>query len=135
MSLPLPLDIWLSLVLVGPAVYDCGLSLLQEFVSVLLGDQFSPGGIWVWRAVAQVNSRVQTETGRTLSWLFLSSCVLMALGRSLLGQEFDHKPWSYLHAHIPYDTELAPSAMAQDQLSVQIETGRTVQTLEFTQLV
>ena len=53
MFLPLPLDIWLSVVLAGLAVSDCGLSLLQACVSVLLGDQFSPGGIWVWRAVAQ----------------------------------------------------------------------------------
>ena len=53
MFLPLPLTIWLSLVLAGLAVSDCGLSLLQACVSVLLGDQFSLGGIWVWRAVAQ----------------------------------------------------------------------------------
>ena len=53
MFLPLPLAIWLSLVLAGLAVSDCGLSLLQACVSVLLGDQFSLGGIWVWRAVAQ----------------------------------------------------------------------------------
>ena len=53
MFLPLPLDTWLSLVLVGLAVSDCGLSLLQACVSVLLGDQFSLGGIWIWRAVVQ----------------------------------------------------------------------------------
>ena len=53
MFLPLPLAIWLSLVLAGLAVSDCGLSLLQACVSVLLGDQFSPEGIWLWRAMAQ----------------------------------------------------------------------------------
>ena len=53
MFLPLPLDIWLSLVLAVLAVSDCGLSLLQPCVLVLLEDQFSWGGIWVWRAVAQ----------------------------------------------------------------------------------
>jgi hypothetical protein len=53
MFLPLLLTIWLSLVLAGLAVSDCGLSLLQACVSVLLGDQFSQGGIWVWKAVAQ----------------------------------------------------------------------------------
>ena len=37
----------------GLAVSGCGLSVLQASVSVLLGDQFSPGGIWVWRAVVQ----------------------------------------------------------------------------------
>jgi hypothetical protein len=46
------LAIWLSLVLSGFAVSGCGLSLLQASVSVLLGDQFSLGGIYVWRAVA-----------------------------------------------------------------------------------
>ena len=53
MFLPLPFAIWLSLVLAGLAVFDCGLSLLKAYVSVLLDDQIFPGGIWVWRAVAQ----------------------------------------------------------------------------------
>ena len=53
MFLHLPLAIWLSLVLAGLAVSDCGLSLLQACVSVLLGDQFSQEEIQVWRAVAQ----------------------------------------------------------------------------------
>ena len=64
MFLPLPLAIWLSLVLAGLAVSDCGLSLLQACVSVLLGDQFSLGGIWVWRAVAQGQLQAQMETRR-----------------------------------------------------------------------
>ena len=53
MFLPLPLTIWLSLVLDGFAVSYCGLSLLQACASVLKGEQFSLGEIWVWRAVAQ----------------------------------------------------------------------------------
>jgi hypothetical protein len=53
MFLPLPLAIRLSLVLAGLAVSHCGLLLLQVCVLVLLGDQFSPGGIWVWKVVAQ----------------------------------------------------------------------------------
>jgi hypothetical protein len=53
MFLPLPFVIWLSLMLAGLAVSDCGLSLQQACASVLLGDQISPGGIWVWTAVAQ----------------------------------------------------------------------------------
>jgi|AATE01.1.fsa_nt_gi hypothetical protein len=56
--LPLPLAIWLSLVLAGFAVSDCGFFLLQVSVSVLLGDQFFLGGIQVWRAVAQGQLRV-----------------------------------------------------------------------------
>ena len=39
--------------LAGLAVSNYGLSPLQTFVSVFLGDQFSLGGIWVWSAVAQ----------------------------------------------------------------------------------
>ena len=53
MFLSLPLAIWLSLVLTALAVSDHDLSFLQACVSVPLGDQLSPGGIWVWRAVAQ----------------------------------------------------------------------------------
>ena len=52
MFLPLHLAIWLSLVLVGLAVSDYGFSLLQHYVSVLPGDQFFKGGIWVLKAVA-----------------------------------------------------------------------------------
>ena len=36
-------------------------------VSVLVGDHFSLGGIWEWRAVAQISSRVLMETRRILS--------------------------------------------------------------------
>ena len=41
MFFPLPLTIWLSLVLAGLAVIDRGLSFFQVCVFVLLGDQFS----------------------------------------------------------------------------------------------
>jgi hypothetical protein len=67
MFLALPLFIWLSLVLAYLVVSGCGLSLLQAYVSVLLGDQLSLGGIWVWRAVAQGQVWPQMETGRILS--------------------------------------------------------------------
>jgi hypothetical protein len=53
MFLNLPFATWLSLVLAGLAVIDFGLSLLQACESVLLGDQLSLGGIWIWRAVVQ----------------------------------------------------------------------------------
>ena len=39
--LHLPFAIWLSLVLADVAVFDCGLSVMQASVSVLLGDLFS----------------------------------------------------------------------------------------------
>ena len=51
--LPLPLAIWLSLVLAGLAICDSVLYLLQGYVSVLLVDQFFLGRIKVGRAVAQ----------------------------------------------------------------------------------
>jgi hypothetical protein len=49
------------------AVIDCCLSQLQVCVSILLGDQFSWGGIWVWRTVAHGQIGVQTEARRILS--------------------------------------------------------------------
>jgi hypothetical protein len=68
MLLPLPLAICLSLVLAALAVSDCGLSLFQACVSVLLGDQLSPGGIWVWRVVALGQLRdADGKIGRILS--------------------------------------------------------------------
>ncbi|EDL35653.1 mCG148215 [Mus musculus] len=33
-------------------------------------------------------------------WSFLGSCVLMALGGSLLGQEFEQKWWSHLCSQV-----------------------------------
>ena len=41
MFLPLPFAIWLSIVLAGIAVSDCGFSVLQACISVLLGVTFS----------------------------------------------------------------------------------------------
>jgi hypothetical protein len=51
MFLPLPFTISLSLVLPGLAVSDCGLSLLHASVSVVLGKNFSLGGIYIWKTV------------------------------------------------------------------------------------
>ena len=48
----LPFIIWLSLLLAGLDISDFGLSILLACVSVLLGDQFSPGGICVCSSVA-----------------------------------------------------------------------------------
>ena len=67
MFLPLSLTICLSLVLAGLAISDCGLSLLWVYVSELLGDLLSLGGIWFWTAVAQGQLRVQLESRRILS--------------------------------------------------------------------
>ena len=64
---PLPLAIWLSLVLAIHALSDCGLSLLQSSLPVLQGDEVSPGGIWVWHAVSQDQLRAQMEIRRILS--------------------------------------------------------------------
>ena len=67
MFLPLPLAILLYPLLVGLAVSGCGFTLLQACVSVILGDRFIPGGIWVWIAVTQNQLQVQTEPRRILS--------------------------------------------------------------------
>jgi hypothetical protein len=53
MYLPLPVTIWLSVVLAGLGGSNWGLSLLQALVSLLLVDQFSLEVICVWRAVTQ----------------------------------------------------------------------------------
>ena len=56
---------------------QCGPVLVQKFeqkwsylclqVLALLGDQLSPGGIWVWSAIAQDQLWAQSETRRQLS--------------------------------------------------------------------
>ena len=59
--------------------------------SALLGDQFSPGDIWVWSAVAQDQLWVQMEPRGSCPRLLLGSYVLMALGRVLFSQVFEQK--------------------------------------------
>ena len=101
MFLPLLLAIWLSLVLASLVVSDYGFSVLQAYVSVLLGDKFSPGGIRVWRAVAQVSSGTQIwKLEGSCPRLFLGSFFQMALGVPLLGQEFEQKWWSHLCSQV-----------------------------------
>jgi hypothetical protein len=65
-------------------------------VSELLGDQFSPGGIWVWTAVVQVllwsADRNQKDPA--------PGCPLVPVSEWLLGQEFEQKWWSYLCSQV-----------------------------------
>ena len=68
-------------------------------MSVLLGDQFCQGGIWIWRSVYRVSSMVQTERS-ILSPAVPCSCVLKTLGGSFLGQEFEQKWCSYLSSQL-----------------------------------
>lgn len=77
-------------------VSECGLCLLQACVLVLLGDQFSLRRIWVWSAVAQ--GQLLSAEGNQKDPVPACSLipVLIALGRSFLGQEFEQKWWSYL---------------------------------------
>ena len=77
--------------LTGLAVSDCGLSLLQACMSVLLGDQISGRNLGM----------ESCETGSALGCLWkpegscpmlvLGSSVLMALSVFLLGKEFEQK--------------------------------------------
>jgi hypothetical protein len=60
MFLPLPLDMWLSLVLAELVDSDCDLSLLLACLSTLLGDYSSLGGIWVWRVWHRVSSGIMS---------------------------------------------------------------------------
>ena len=45
-------------------------------------------------------------------WLILGSCVLMALGGSLLGQEFEEKWWSYLCSQVCWHSWETSSLLA-----------------------
>ena len=94
LCLCLPLVIWLSLVLVGLAVSDFGSSLLHACVSVFLEDQFSLGGIWVWRAVAQC--QLWDTYGNWYDPVPGHSLAPM----SLLGQEFEQKCLSHLCSQV-----------------------------------
>ena len=99
MFLPLPLAIWLSLVLAGLSVSDCVLSLLQACVTpgrlVLSGKNLGNKGYGTGSALG---NRYKPEG--SCPWLVLGSCVLMALGGSLLVQEFEQKWWHYLCSQV-----------------------------------
>ena len=99
MFLPLPLAIWLSLVLAGLSVSDCVLSLLQACVTpgrlVLSGKNLGNKGYGTGSALG---CRWKPEGSRPR--LCLGSCVLIALAGSLLGQDFEQKLWSYLCSQV-----------------------------------
>ena len=86
MFFPLPLAIWCLLVLLSLTVAcaSCKPMCQYSWETSALCEEFVYGELW-----HKVSSRLQTETGRILFLLFLGSCVLIALGRSLLGQEFE----------------------------------------------
>jgi hypothetical protein len=95
LPLPLPLAIWLSLDL---------LVLLSLTVACLsCKPMCTPGRPALSRWNLDMES-CGTGCRQTLegscSRLFLGSCVLMALGRSLLGHEFEQKWWSYLCSQV-----------------------------------
>jgi hypothetical protein len=96
MFLPLPLAIWLSLVLADLAVSDCSLSLLQDCVSVLMGNQFSLGGIWAWRAMVQdqlwVADGNRKDLFLALPWFLFPD----GSWQVLLGLIIEQKCWSYM---------------------------------------
>jgi hypothetical protein len=89
MLVPLPLAICLSLVLAGLAVSDCGLSLLQAYLSVVLKDQFSLGGILVLRSVAPGQLRGAERNQKILS--LAVPWFLFPDGRVPLGPGFEQK--------------------------------------------
>ena len=99
MFLPLPLAIWLSLVLAGLSVSDCVLSLLQACVTpgrlVLSGKNLGNEGYGTGSALG-----CRWKPEGSCPRLCLGSCVLIALAGSLLGQDFEQKLWSYLCSQV-----------------------------------
>jgi hypothetical protein len=130
MFLPLPLAIWLSVVLAGL----CCLSLwLVPPVSLCVS---TPGRPFLSRRNLGMESCVTGSApgGRqklegSCPQLFLGSCVLMALGRSLLSQEFEQKWWSHLCFQVCQHSWETPGgiwvwrAVAQGQLWVLMKSG------------
>ena len=100
MFLPLPLTIWLFLVLTGIAASDCGLSLLQGYVSLLLGNQLSQAGIGYGELWHRLSFWVYMETRMIVSLAAPCFLSLDGAGWVLLGQEFEQKWWSYLCSQV-----------------------------------
>ena len=100
MFLPLPLSIWLSLVLAGLAFSACGFSLLLcMYVSTPGRPVLSRRNLGMDYGTGSAPGFRQ-KTEESCLQLSLGSCVLMALGRSILGQEFEQKWWSYLCSQV-----------------------------------
>ena len=94
MFLPLTLAIWLSLLLAGRDVSDCGLSLLQVFESLLLVEPVLSGrnlGMESCGTESALSCRQNPEGSGFL--LFLDYCVVIAVGKSILCQELEQKYW------------------------------------------
>jgi hypothetical protein len=96
MFFSLALVIWLSLVLVGFAVSECGLSLPISLCVSTPGRPVSPGrnlGMESCGTGSAQGCRWKPEGSCLQS--FLGSCILRALGGPFLGQEFEQKWWVY----------------------------------------
>ena len=100
MFLCLPFAIWLSLVLAGLAVSDCGLSFLQAWVSTPGRPALSGGNLGMESCGTGSAPGHRWKLEGSCPLLFLGPCVLMALGRSLLGQEFEQKWWYHLCSQV-----------------------------------
>ena len=101
MLLSLSFAFWLSLVLTGLALSDCGClsckPVCQAWKTSTPGRPVLSGrnlGMESCGTGSALGCRQKPEG--SCPQLILGSCVLMALGGSLLGQEFEQKWWCYL---------------------------------------
>jgi hypothetical protein len=94
MFFPLALTVWLSWVLAGLAVPDCDFSLLQAYVSTPGRPVLSGRNLDMEHCGTKSSLVCRQKMEGSCPQLLLVSCVLMALGRSLLGQKFKQKGWS-----------------------------------------
>ena len=98
MFLCFPFAIWLSLVIACLVVSDFGSSLLHACWSVLLGDQYTTGGIWVWRTVVLGQllgaERYQNDFSPAYAWFLCPD------GSVRVPQEFEEKWLSHLCSQV-----------------------------------
>ena len=101
MFLGLPFAIWLSLLLAVLSVSDFGLSLQEASVVSTSGRSvMSWGNLGMESCGTGSVLRYRQRPEISCPQLILGSRVLMALGGSLLGQEFEEKCWSYLCSQV-----------------------------------
>ena len=119
----MPLTIWLSLMLAGLAVSDWLVPPASLYVSAPGRQVLSRRNLGMEGCGTGSIPGYRQKLDGSCPWMFLGSCVLMTLGWSLLGQEFEQKWWSYLCCKHSWEGSSHPEIFGDGALWHRISSG------------
>ena len=134
MFLLLLLAIWLSVVFSGLAFSNWLVPTTSPFVNTHERPVLSERNLGTEHCGTDSALGCKWNLEVSCPWLFIGSCVLMALVMFLFGQEFEQKWWSYLCSQLcqySWETSCLPVSVAYGELWHRVSSGcyRTGSTL------